>query len=498
MVKCFMKIRSFQKTEKINQGVNEREGIIMEGYKIILGYVPTTRAGWPLGPTVEVEKAVRARVNEIVEKLGDVELVDISEVTADGFIWNKDELDAVIDYLNAKKVDALFMPHCNFGEEEAVAKVAKGVNRPVLLWGPRDPEPDGEAFRPLDIQCGMFATSKALAAYKVPFTYLENCWVDSPVLEKGLDAFVRVATVVKSMRSMRVGQIGVRPRPFLSMKINESELLQKFGIEITAVWPEEILALVKKMKEESDPRIAERVAELKETLDCSAIADDKMDSIAAVELAVEEIARTQKLDAVAMECWRFTATNYGIPSCFLLGDLIDRGLVAACETDLHAAITARMLQAAARGKSAPFIADLTIRHPENENAELLWHCGPFAKSLIKDGAKGAIKNGGKGFYEIKGGDVTVARMDQIDGNYQLFADHAVGCDGPVTNGNYLWVETNDWKQWEKKFMYGPYVHHMSCIHGDYSTVLKEACKYIKELEHDSVNDIADLFDKVSY
>ncbi len=491
----------------------------MEGYKIILGYVPTRRDMFPPDPAREVAVGVKARVQKIVEQLGEIELVDIQEVVPEGLLWCKDDIQPVIDFLISKKVDALFFPHCNFGQEEAVAKVAKAVNRPVLLWGPRDPKPDGESYRPLDIQCGMFATSKALASYKVPFTYLENCWLDSPVLDKGLDAFIRVASVVKSMRSMRVGQIGIRPRQFLSMKISESELLQKFGIEVTSIWTEEIVTVVRKLMNghsdkignptgverrygdlqdggEPDPRIAERVAELKAALDCSQMADDKLTAMAAVEIAVEEMARIQKLDAVAMECWSFTSSQYGIPSCFLLGDLIDRGLVAACETDVHAAITARMLQAAARGTSAPFIADLTIRHPENENAELLWHCGPFAKSLIKEGVKGAIKAGGKGFYELKGGDVTVARMDQIDGKYQLFADHAVGCDGPVTNGNYLWVETNDWKQWEKKFMYGPYVHHMSCIHGDYTPVLKEACKYINELEHDSVNEIADLFDSV--
>ena len=238
----------------------------MEGYKIILGYAPTTRGGWPYEAVAGAEKAVRAKVDELVEKFGDVELVDISEVATYGMVWNKDEIQNIVDYLVAKKVDALFIPHCNFGEEEAVAKVAKGVNRPVLLWGPRDPEPEGEAFRPYDAQCGMFATSKALASYKVPFTYLENCAVDSPVLEKGLDAFIRVASVVKSIRGMRVGQLGVRPRPFLSMKINESELLQKFGIEITSVWPEEIESAVKKLMEEKDPEIARRVEELKAAL----------------------------------------------------------------------------------------------------------------------------------------------------------------------------------------------------------------------------------------
>ena len=41
-----------------------------------------------------------------------------------------------------------------------------------------------------------------------------------------------------------------------------------------------------------------------------------------------------------------------------------------------------MLKASSLNKGLPFLADLTIRHPENENAELLWHCGPFLKPLL--------------------------------------------------------------------------------------------------------------------
>ena len=74
----------------------------------------------------------------------------------------------------------------------------------------------------------------------------------------------------------------------------------------------------------------------------------------------------------------------------------------------------------------------------------------------------------------------------------LFADQAVGVDGPVTNGNYVWVETTDWPKWERKLMYGPYIHHICGIHGKYADVLKEACRYIGNLTHDSVNEIPEF------
>ena len=69
----------------------------------------------------------------------------------------------------------------------------------------------------------------------MPFTYIENCWLDSPVLKQGIEDFVRAASVVKAFRNLRIGQISTRPRPFLSVKVNEGELLEKFGIELVPI-----------------------------------------------------------------------------------------------------------------------------------------------------------------------------------------------------------------------------------------------------------------------
>ena len=41
-------------------------------------------------------------------------------------------------------------------------------------------------------------------------------------------------------------------------------------------------------------------------------------------------------------------------------------------------------------------------------------------------------------------------------------------------------------------MYGPYIHHLVGVHGCYADVMKESCKYITNLTHDSVNAVASL------
>lgn len=486
--------------------------------KVILGYVPIKRDTFPSGPAAVLRDKIRERIDGIVSRLEDVELVCIDEIIEGGMLWDHRDVDKVVRYLQERNVDAVFYPHCNFGQENVVAMTAKKLDKPVLLWGPRDPDPGEDKSgktgpRDYDTQCGLLATSRALKRYGVPFTYIENCWLESDILDKEFEKFIRVASVVKAFRGMRVGQLGARPRQFLTVEINESELQSKFGIEIVPIWPEEVQTMAEKLLRgidpsptgseinfrggadwgpvdpaKKDPRILQIAEEIKAEVGVQEITDEKLEKIALFVLSVMELAKINRLDAIAVDCWSFTRQAFGIASCFGLAELFDRGLPAACETDIHAAIGAVLLQAAGRYQSPAFVADVTIRHPQNDNAELLWHCGPFAKSLRKKDANAFIRDE-KGMYEIEGGPLTVVRFDQDNGEYKLFADEGVGTDGPATTGNYVWFETKDWVKWEKKLIYGPYIHHVTGMHGHYADILKEACKYMGPIEHDSVEEI---------
>lgn len=486
--------------------------------KVILGYVPIRRDTFSPEPAEILRDKIKDRIEGIVSKLEDVELVCIDPIIEGGMLWDHRDVEKVVDYLREKKVDAVFYPHCNFGQENVVAMTAKALDKPVLLWGPRDPSPAEDTSgktgpRDYDTQCGLFATSRALSRYGVPFTYIENCWLESEVLDEEFEKFIRVVSVVKAFRGMRIGQLGARPRQFLTVEINESELQSKFGIEIVPIWPEEVKTISEKLlrgiepsptgseinfsgradwgpvnPDKKDPRIAQIVEEIKEEIGIEEITSEKLEKIALFVLSVMELAKINRLDAIAVDCWSFSREAFGISSCFALAELFDRGLPAACETDIHAAIGAVLLHAAGRYQSPAFVADVTIRHPENENAELLWHCGPFAKSLRKKDAKAFLRDE-KGMYEIEGGPLTVVRFDQENGEYKLFADEGVGTEGPETTGNYVWFETKDWVKWEKKLIYGPYIHHVTGLHGHYANILKEACKYMGPIQHDSVEEI---------
>jgi L-fucose isomerase-like protein len=330
------------------------------------------------------------------------------------------------------------------------------------------------------------ATSKALQRYDLPFTYIENCWLDSPILENEIESFVRVATAVKAFRGLRVLQLSTRPRQFLTVKVNESELLEKFGIEITPIESGEIVGVINTVLKDDEAGIKARIAEWKKTYHFDADTEKVITNLAAAEIGIEGLAKKYDCRVVSGECWSLLGSHFGIRACFLWGDLINRGLPVACENDIHGSISQVLLGAIARGESPVFLADITVRHPTNDNAELLWHCGPFPAALAKEGAAKEVI-GCHGAWELKGGDVTLGRFDAIKGEYLLFADECKGIDGPWTDGNYLWVEADNWVKWEKKFIYGPYIHHIVGVHGNFKRELTELCVYLRGISHDDAD-----------
>jgi L-fucose isomerase-like protein len=454
--------------------------------KCTIGVAPTRRDAFRNSRKDEINK----RVEELGKKY-DVSLVGIEGVAREGLLVFNDEVEKIAKHFTDNKVDAVFVPHANFGQEEAVAKLCRLVGKPVLLWGPRDPAPRGLVNqgedRPYDVQCGLFATGKALLTYQVPFTYLENCSLDSPILDQGFSDFVRTVCAVKAFKNARIGQLSVRPRQFLTVKYNESELLEKFGVEVVPMPESEVLAAINEFLKDKKDEVREKLAQWEKHVDLSSMDAEIQEKLAASALGIHKLADTYGCAVMAGECWRMLRIGLGIGACFLWGALTDDGLPVACETDVLGALGTSLAFGALRGDTRPFFADITVRHPTNDNAELLWHCGPFPYSLAKPGAGKPSVIGCKGQWEIKGGDITMVRVGALNGRYTLFADEAVSTEGPKTNGTYIWVETKDWPKWERKFVTGPYIHHVTGMHGKFRAILHEALKYLGDIHPDYID-----------
>jgi L-fucose isomerase-like protein len=220
---------------------------MFEKKDFLLGYAPTRRNVFSREDALKY----KVKVREKIQKLG-YKLVDIEDCATEGLLLSDSDAEKTIKKFKDKKVDAVFSPHCNFGTESATAKVAVGVGKPFLLWGPRDEAPLADGSRLRDTQCGLFATSKILQRFNAPFTYIVNSGMDDEVFVRGFENFVRAANVVKVFRKIRIGQIGVRPGDFWTVICNEGELLERFGVEIVPFNLGDIVNMAKEMRQKPD------------------------------------------------------------------------------------------------------------------------------------------------------------------------------------------------------------------------------------------------------
>ncbi|MBP2657776.1 MAG: L-fucose isomerase-like protein [Firmicutes bacterium] len=461
------------------------------GDKIKLGYAPTRRFVFSKEDAHKYKNLILEKISEF-----DIEIIDLEGINKEGLLFDSDEdVKKIIKRFQDAEVDAVFFPHCNFGTEHTVAQVAKALQKPVLLWGPRDEAPLADGSRLRDTQCGLFATGKILRRFNVPYTYIVNSTLEDPVFTRGFRNFIAASNVVKKVRKLKILQVSTRPAGFWTMICNEGELLEKFGVEVYPVTLQDIKDLIEQAEAENGVELNTTIELIISKLDCSEVDDFAVKRVAALKVALSKLITDHGCSAVAIQCWTALQKSIGIMPCLANALLTDEGIPAVCETDIHGAITAVMAQAAAMGTTVPFFADVTVRDEKNDNAELLFHCGNFPLSLVAEDSTPKFRHHflfddhapGTQESEIKGGNVSIVRFDGDHGEYSLFLGKAKGIKGAFTRGTYLWIEVNDWPLWEEKLVTGPYVHHCVGIHDDVIPALFEACKYIPGLNPDPVD-----------
>ena len=151
-----------------------------------LGFAPTRRVlTTPKAFNKDEARRIKDCIEAEIRTYPMLELVTLDTINDEGLLFDVADAEKAAALFLREQVDAVFIPHCNFGSEEAVAKLARAVGKPVLIWGPRDAAPDANGDRLTDTQCGMFATTKVLQQFGVKFTYITNCAL-RPKIQGGL------------------------------------------------------------------------------------------------------------------------------------------------------------------------------------------------------------------------------------------------------------------------------------------------------------------------
>lgn len=415
-----------------------------------------------------------------------VSFADIKGIGIEDLMYDDDSAAEVIERFREAKVDAVFIINCNFGNEEIAADVAKALGKPVLIWAPLDDEYYIDGMRPTDSQCGLFGVSRQMQRFHIPFSHLPCCRVESEEFREGFLSFIRVVCMVKNFTGLRVGQVGTRPMPFFSVIWNEGELMEKFGIKIVPINFALVEQRFKNALETKKEEISEYIVYFRDNFRSDDLTPPFFERMAALAVTYKGLFEEYSLDVLSAECWTAIPVMFdGLAPCAVYGLLMDMGYMVSCESDLHCALTMVLLKCASMGEGKPLFGEFTVRHPENPNDELLWHCGPFPLSQKAEDSEARLVNQ-REWFRAKDGEYTVARLDQESGKYMILPLLCRTVPGPETHGTYLWAEFENLQKIEDRLLDGPYIHHFVEIEGDYRREIKEFCRYFDNLKVDEL------------
>ncbi|CEN27341.1 L-fucose/L-arabinose isomerase family protein [Lactococcus piscium] len=442
-----------------------------------IGFAPTRRNLFSSEAAIEYANLTREKMNAL-----SIDYIDIKEINEEGLLYDDEGVEKIAEKFNREGIDGLFLANENFGTEYACARLAKKLNVPVLLWGPKDERPAADGSRLRDTQCGLFAIGKVLRRFKVPFTYIQNSDIDSPEFSRGLTDFIKVCNVVKTFKETRILQVGPRPFDFWSVICNEGELLERFNISLSPVPINEVVREIERVKSEEYPKIQGVIDYFKEHTEVQ-ISESDLEMVAALKVALENLCNVYGCNSGVIQCWTALQDEIGILPYASLSLLQEEGIPFVCETDVHGAISELLIEAASLGEHRAIFADVNCRHPDNKNGELLQHLGVFAYSTAE--TKPILPQrhfvfdypGSVAFRAIKD-EYTICRFDGDNGEYSLLMGTGKAIDGPYNQGTYIYLEFENLNRLEFKLVYGPYIHHVAAVRKDVVPILYEACKYI--------------------
>lgn len=464
----------------------------MNKQKPLLGFCPIGKFVFSNEDAVKYKELLQQKLNK-----WDIPFVDLDGILENGLVKDQKHVDMVVKHFNQAGVDCLFLPHCNFGTEGATAMIAKKLALPTLLWGPRDETPLSDGTRLRDSLCGMFASSKVLVKLGVPFTYIENCRVDDDTLAMGVDNFLRAANIANVFRKgIRIGHVGQRIDFFWTTIINESQLLERFNIEILPIDMVEFITAAKDRADKGRAGYEKEVNELRDNFKIEGFSDDKpLTNVLAVRDQLMALGDELGLDGFAVQDF-MSIINEMSAYCSLAVSMVAEHYPIGHESDIHGAISELLLRRANFNSAPAFLTDLTIRHPKNDNIVLLWHCGAALsmcdpKEQVRIGPHWILSSpfSGMTHFKLKDGPVTITRFDGDRDEYKLAIGHGKTTEGPDTLNNYVWMEVDDWPRWERILIEGPFIHHAAMAYGQFSQSLIEACKYIPGLAPVLLNKI---------
>ena len=436
----------------------------------------------------EVIESARLEMRRAVEKAGFEALEMESGLTRYGAVETIAEGKKYAAFLSEHRgeYDGIIVCLPNFGDENGAYYALKDACVPILIQAYPDESGKMDFAHRRDAVCGKIAMCNVFRQAGIRYTLTERFAVraESDAFAEDLRRFGGICRTVKGLRHFTVGAIGARTTAFKTVRADEIAFQRK-RVNVETIDLSQVFSMMDDAPEE---KIWAKILHLMEVSDFGHYPAVKSENIARLGVALDELIETYGLDGIAIRCWDELQKRYGIAPCVLLGDLNERGIPAACETDINNAVMMKALQCASDHPVMLF--DVNNNYGEDEKKVILFHCGPAPSSMM-DGkghieehlmfkkTYGAESGVGLNVGKIIRTETTIGSMKTEEGKPWAFVTEGRLTGDPIGKGFFgcgTVFEKNDGTA-EALLNYMAtegYRHHVAIAKGNWSEAVREA------------------------
>ena len=404
------------------------------------------------------------------KNIADIELFYNEQVA-----WDPVSAISQVNSLERNDIDCLI---CMIGgwvfANQAVAAF-KNVKVPACLWAHTDKE--SFAF------VGSIVSHGALDNFGIKHEYFFGEHTDSSVIE-GLLKFSRGAKTVKRLNNQIMADIGGRCMGMYNSVADPVQVRDVFGVEVYHIDQGTIIESAKNLPL---AEVSDKVEEIKHDFGEISVDELKLKQAVSLYLAIKNEMVRQHIFFGALKCQPELVSGY-CSGCLAVALLNDELISIACESDINAALTMRIMSIMS-GQPA-FFAD--VEHIDFRNNIIhLFNCGGAATKLSPGkesvnlhsppdfmGVAGGVNTQ----YCCKEGNVTLARLDRIDGKYIML----------LLKGFSRYIEPENFEdtvaQWPHAFIEPGFdtkllfpqlrSEHIHMVYGDYTNEIEYVCRLL--------------------
>ena len=362
--------------------------------------------------------SARREMIQAVSAQGYGYLVMPSDATRYGAVETPEEGRRYAAFLeeNRGKYDGVIVCLPNFGDENGAVPAMRDAGVPIYIQAYPDEIGKMDFEHRRDAYCGKFSIEDMFNQFGIQYTVFPP-HVSHPLSEefgKNLRDFAAVCRVVKQCRRYTIGGIGARTTLFKTVRYDEVAL-QKYGITYESYDLSDLFARMTAMPASRDD-LAEKKRVLKAYANFSRIPQEHFDRLARMSVAIDDMVREYRFDALSIRCWNEMHEQFSIAPCVLLGWLNDMGIPTSCEMDVANVVTMRALAAASEGPAA--CLDWNNNYGDDPDKCILFHCGSTATGLMEQpGTVGVHKMFAKGNDADHGWGVNEGRIAAMPMTY---------------------------------------------------------------------------------